>query len=68
MADDPKYKVTMSAPSHEAVDYVPKSILDAYVADAKQRWGYNAVTVSTEPDYGPGGPDGPTVVPAHLEV
>lgn len=64
---DPKYKVTMTAATHEATDYVPKSILDAYVADAKTRWGPNNVTVSDEPDYGPGGVDGETIIPAHLE-
>jgi hypothetical protein len=64
VADDVKFKVTMTAPTHEAVDYVPQSILESYVADARTRWPQ--VTVSSEPDYGPGGPDGETSIPAHL--
>lgn len=70
---DPKYRVTMRSVSLSAdgatiertgVDYVPLSILDAYVADARTKW--QAVTVSDEPDYGPGGEDGDTHLPAHL--
>jgi hypothetical protein len=51
--------------THEAVDYVPLDILDAYVSDARKRW--QLVEVSDEPDAGPGGHDGVTHVPAHLE-
>jgi hypothetical protein len=49
---------------HEAVDYVRPDFLDAYVADAQTRW--QNVTVSDEPDAGPGGYDGATHVPASL--
>lgn len=60
---DPKFRVTMTnvfaavggGTAHQkAVDYVPKSMLDGYVADARTRW--QDVQVSTEIDYGPGGP------------
>jgi hypothetical protein len=61
---DEKYRVTMTAANHQAVDYVPASILEAYVKDARQKW--SSVVISDEPDYGPGGPDGETVIPAHL--
>jgi len=70
---DPKYRVTMRSVSlsaagatveHQATDYVPASILDAYLADARGKW--QSVTVSDEPDYGPGGPDGDTHYPEHL--
>lgn len=50
---------------HEAVDYVRPDFLDAYVAAAQQNW--QSVTVSDEPDAGPGGYDGQTHVPAHLD-
>ena len=72
-APDPKYRVTMRSVqlsadgvtlTHEAVDHVPQSILDAYVADARARW--QSVVVSDEPDYGPGGEDGETHYPQHL--
>ncbi len=72
---DPKYRVTMASAQlgpdgetirHEAIDYVPQSILDAYTADARTRW--QSVTISDEPDFGPGGEDGDTHIPAHLEV
>lgn len=46
------------------VDYVRPSELDAYVADARTRW--QSVTVSDEPDAGPGGYDGQTHVPDTL--
>lgn len=68
-----KRKVTMSssfvaAPGqigiHEAVDYVPLDILDAYVADAQQRW--QNVTVGDAHDPGPGGDAGETNIPPHL--
>jgi hypothetical protein len=78
MPDTDKRKVTMrnfvttvdedGAPqvhTHEATDYVPPDILDAYVADAQTRW--QSVTVSDETDAGPGGADGETVTPIHLE-
>jgi hypothetical protein len=50
---------------HEAVDYVGPDFLDAYVADAKTKW--QSVTVSDEPDAGPGGYHGQTHVPDHLD-
>ena len=68
-----KHRVTMttavaladgSVATHQAVDYVPEDILDAYVADARTRW--QSVTVSDEVDHGPGGEDGPTAELAHL--
>lgn len=49
---------------HEAVDYVPEDILDAYVADARTRW--QAVIVSDNYDAGPGGHDGDTAELEHL--
>lgn len=49
----------------EAVDYVRPDFLDAYVTDAKTRW--QSVTVSDDPDAGPGGYHGQTVVPDHLD-
>jgi hypothetical protein len=45
-------------------DYVRPDFLDAYVADAQTRW--QVVTVSDEPDAGPGGYHGETVVPENL--
>lgn len=45
----------------EVTDYVRPDLLDAYVEDARRRWGY--VGVSEEPDAGPGGYDGATAVP-----
>lgn len=51
--------------TQEAVDYVRPDFLDAYVADARTRW--QQVTVSDEPDAGPGGYDGDTIVPANLK-
>lgn len=50
---------------HEAVDYVRPDFLEAYVADARTKW--QVVEVSDEPDAGPGGYDGQTHVPAHLD-
>lgn len=49
-----------------ATDYVRPDHLDAYVADAQTRW--DRVEVSDEPDAGPGGYEGATVVPAGLAV
>lgn len=49
----------------KAVDFVRPDFLDAYVADARSRW--QRVEVSDEPDAGPGGYDGETYVPAHLD-
>lgn len=49
---------------HEATDYVPLDILDAYVADAQTRW--QSVVVGDEHDSGPGGDDGETHYPPHL--
>ena len=43
---------------HQAVDYVPVEMLDAYVADAQTRW--QLVEVGDEPDAGPAGYDGDT--------
>lgn len=51
---------------HEAVDYVRPDHLDAYVEDARKNW--QSVTVSDEPDAGPGGYDGATSVPEHLAL
>lgn len=51
---------------HEAVDYVRPDHLDAYVADARTRWQH--VIVSDEPDAGPGGYEGATVVAPHLDL
>lgn len=50
---------------HEAHDYVPLDLLDAYVADAKTRW--QAVSVEDGHNPGPGGDDGVTHYPEHLE-
>ncbi len=49
---------------HEAVDYVRPDFLDVYVTDARTRW--QTVTVSDEPDAGPGGYHGQTAVPGGL--
>jgi hypothetical protein len=49
----------------EKVDYVRPDFLDAYLAAAQGQW--QNVTVSDEPDAGPGGYDGPTHVPAELD-
>lgn len=49
----------------EVVDYVRPDFLDAYVTDAQTRWQH--VRVSDEPDAGPGGYHGATVIPAHLD-
>lgn len=43
-----------------ATDYVLPDEVDAYVADAKSRWA--SVEVSDEPDAGPGGYGGQTVL------
>jgi hypothetical protein len=50
---------------HEAIDYVPQEILDAYVTDAQTRWGFVEVG---DLDAGPGGWHGPTSYPAHLPI
>lgn len=50
---------------HQAIDYVRPDFLDAYVEHARQSWQH--VEVSEEPDAGPGGYDGATVVPAYLD-
>ncbi len=49
----------------QAHDFVRPDFLEAYVADAKTRW--QIVTVSDEPDAGPGGYDGATYVPDGLD-
>lgn len=68
-----KYRVTMKnvvamadgeIATHEMKDYVPEEILLAYVARARESW--QAVEVSEEPDWGPGGEDGDTVIPDGL--
>lgn len=46
----------------EATDYVRPDFLDAYLADARTRW--QEVAVSDEPDAGPGGYEGQTVISA----
>lgn len=50
---------------HVATDYVRPDFLDAYVADALTRW--QTVEVSEEPDAGPAGYHGATVVPEGLD-
>ncbi len=50
--------------THQATDYVRPDFLDAYLADARTRW--QSVEVSDEPDAGPGGYEGRTVIPARL--
>ena len=60
--DDGKLRID----EHQVVDYVRPDHLAAYVADAQTRW--QVVEVSDEPDAGPLGFDGPTTVPAHLDV
>lgn len=49
-----------------AIDYVRPDHLVAYLAAARENW--QAVEVSDEPDAGPGGYDGPTHVPAGLNL
>ncbi len=52
-------------PDAVATDYVPDAILNAYVAHARERW--SVVEVSADYDAGPGGVNGLTWVPAHLD-
>lgn len=68
-----KYRVTMKSvvamadgeiATHVYTDYVPEEILDAYVARARE--SHQVVEVSEEPDWGPGGEDGETVIPDGL--
>jgi hypothetical protein len=82
MSDDPrvtKKRVTSVAYStvldgdgnpvvnkHEVVDYVREDFLDAYV-DGQRAAGWQDVQVSEEYDAGPGGYDGGTYVPEHLD-
>lgn len=69
-----KRKVTMTnaiatpdgVMTHEAVDYVPVDLLDAYLADAHSRW-QSVVVGPDEHDPGPGGDDGQTTYLAHLD-
>lgn len=70
-----KRKVTMTNVSltadgqvvrHEATDFVPLEILDAYVADAGTRWQSVVVDHEAGHDPGPGGDDGETHYPPHL--
>jgi hypothetical protein len=64
-----KFRVTMRSivaipggiQEHTAVDYVPEEILDAYLSDAAPRW--QSIEVSDEPDSGPAGDDGATIIP-----
>ena len=51
---------------HVAEDFVRPDHLDAYVADARTKW--QSVEVSDEPDAGPGGYEGATAVPSHLDL
>lgn len=63
-----KRRVTMrrAAPVPvEATDYVREDFLAAYVAWAQTRFDF--VEVSEAPDFGPGGVDGVTFVPAYLD-
>jgi len=64
-----KRKVTMTHALNGGTgfvtDYVRPDILDAYLADARTRWG--TVEVSDEPDAGPGGYHGQTYVPEALD-
>lgn len=53
---------TLGTATTTAVDYVPVTILDAYVADARSRW--DVVDVGALDD-GPGGPH--FTIPAHLQ-
>lgn len=46
---------------HQVEDYVDVEHIDAYVADAQQRW--QVVVVGDETDHGPAGPDGPYTPP-----
>lgn len=48
----------------EATDYIDISHVDDYAADARTRWQY--VEIGSEPDDGPGGPDGEYIPPAIL--
>lgn len=50
---------------YKAEDFVRPDFLDAYVEDAQTRWQH--VEVSDEPDAGPGGYDGQTVIPEGLD-
>lgn len=53
--------------THVATDYVPLSVLDAYVADAATRWQSVVVDHDAGHDPGPGGDDGATDFEAHLK-
>lgn len=66
VVNDPKNPGKFIIVERVAVDYVRPDHLDAYVEDAKTRW--ESVTVSDEPDAGPGGYEGQTHVPDHLPV
>lgn len=50
---------------HVAVDYVGPEILDQYVENARKTW--QLVTVSDEPDAGPGGYHGETFIPEYVD-
>lgn len=72
-AQTDKRKVTMKSVgmaangdllTYEATDYVPESMLDVYVADARTRWQY--VDVADGYDAGPGGVDAPAAELPHL--
>ncbi len=50
----------------EKIDYVRPDFLDAYLTAARAVW--QQVSVSDEPDAGPGGYDAPTYIPATYPV
>jgi hypothetical protein len=57
----------------EVKDYVRPEHLAAYLADAREKWQYVSPAtyeeaMEQEPNAGPGGYDGPTAVPAHLDL
>jgi hypothetical protein len=52
---------------HEATDYVPVDLLDAYVTDARSKWQSVTVPEPGTHDPGPGGDEGATHYPAHLD-
>lgn len=77
-----KRRVTMKSAGFDAAgnpvifevnDYVRPDHLEAYLADANRLDAngfrvWQSVTVSDEPDAGPGGYEGATHVPAHLSL
>lgn len=62
-----KREVKLTHPAgHEVHDFVPVDILDAYVADARQRWEHVEVVNPEQHNPGPAGDDGLTHYPHHL--